>query len=356
MQRRRSFVGSITGLVLVALIAAAAPAQDQRRELPRAFVDVFSEVMKKAARSTVEIYSDGSRAALGAIISSDGQIATKASEIVNLNGDPWGKTEVQLSFEKRRREARVVARDTKTDLAILKIDAKDLPVAPWSSSEAPAVGSWLVTPGMSTFPLSVGVVSVAARKLPPNGALGIGLENNERYARITEIRPGLAAESAGLKMGDIIRKFDGEDIKASEQLRKTIRWHYPGEKIKIVYEREGRLHTTEAELSSMTDLGRDERSEFQNSLGGKLSERRTGFPMAIQHDSVLRPIDCGGPVVDLDGKVIGLNIARAGRVESYALPAGLVQETIARLLKTELVSAPADEKIAPRKSSTPQER
>ena len=52
-------------------------------------------------------------------------------------------------------------------------------------------------------------MSVAARKLPPNGALGIGLENNERHARITEVRSGLAAESAGLRIGDVIRKFDG---------------------------------------------------------------------------------------------------------------------------------------------------
>src|SRR5437762_3217898 len=166
--------------LLAALLPLELSAQDQRRQLPRAFVNVFSEVMKEAARSTVEVYSDGSRAALGAVVRSDGHIATKASEILNKNGDPWGKIECQLSFEKQRREAQVVARDTKTDLAILKIDAKDLPVVPWSSAESPAVGSWLVTPGFSIYPLSVGVVSVAARKLPPNGALGIGLENNER--------------------------------------------------------------------------------------------------------------------------------------------------------------------------------
>ena len=64
------------------------------------------------------------------------------------------------------------------------------------------------------------------------------------------------------------------------------------------------------------------RSDFQNSLGGKLSVRRFGFPLAFQHDTVLRPSDCGGPVVDLDGRVVGFNIARAGRTESYALPVG----------------------------------
>src|SRR5438067_4146520 len=342
-------------LVLAALLPLELSAQDQRRQLPRAFVNVFSQVMKEAARSTVEDYSDGSRAALGAIVRSDGQIVTKASEILNKNGEPWGKIECQLSFEKQRREAEVVGRDPKTDLVLLKIDAKDLPVVPWSAEESPGVGSWLVTPGFSVYPLSVGVVSVAARKLPPNGALGIGLAGDERLARITEVRPGLAAEAAGLKVGDIVRKFDGEEIKASEQLRKTIRWHYPGEKVKIVYERDGKVQSTEAELSSYGELNRDDRSDFQNSLGGKLSDRRTGFPLAIQHDSVLRPIDCGGPVVDVDGKVIGLNIARAGRVESYALPSSLVRETVDKLLKTEPTSTSTGEQSSVRKS-TPQER
>src|SRR5262245_1443927 len=354
---RRALVLLGALLVLAALAPMRLLAQDQRRQLPRAFVNVFSEVMKEAARGTVEVYSDGSRAALGAIVRSDGHIATKASEILNKNGDPYGKVECQLSFEKVRREARVVGRDPKTDLALLKIDAKDLPVVPWSGDEPPAVGSWLVTPGFSLYPLSVGVVSVAARKLPPNGALGIALENNERLARITEVRSGLAAEAAGVRVGDIIRKFDGEDIKASEQLRKSIRVHYPGEKIKIVYERDGKLQSTEAELSNYGELTRDDRSDFQNSLGGKLSDRRSGFPVAIQHDSVLRPIDCGGPVVDVDGKVIGLNIARAGRVESYALPSSLVRETVDKLLKMELTStSPAADEQLPARKSTPQER
>src|SRR5262249_54405804 len=32
----------------------------------------------------------------------------------------------------------------------------------------------------------------------------------------------------------------------------------------------------------------------------------------------------GGPLVDLDGKAVGINIARAGRVESFAVPSDTV--------------------------------
>ena len=42
-------------------------------------------------------------------------------------------------------------------------------------------------------------------------------------------------------------------------------------------------------------------------------------------------MDCGGPLVDLSGKVIGINIARAGRTETYALPADVVQALLGPL-------------------------
>jgi serine protease Do len=321
--------------------------EEARKWYPRSLMTVFQEVIKEPVKSTVKIYCDGYQAALGAVVRSDGHIVTKASEL-------RGKIECQLWDESRKHLARVVAQDSATDLAVLKIDAANLSVAPWASNEAPLVGSWLVTTTLEKGPLAIGVVSVAARRLPPNGALGIQLASDDDLARITDVREGLAAEKAGLKNGDIIRKVDDEVIKSSEQLRKTIRWHYPGDKVKLAIERSGRLLTIEATLGSLTDvLPRDERSEFQNSLGSEgLSERRTGFPMAIQHDTLLKPKECGGPIVDLNGRIVGLNIARAGRVESYALPAATVRDTVDRLLRTELTSTTVGENAAPAKPTS----
>jgi S1-C subfamily serine protease len=66
-------------------------------------------------------------------------------------------------------------------------------------------------------------------------------------------------------------------------------------------------------------------------LSGELSRRAEGFEAAIEHDSVLPPWLCGGPLVNLDGEAIGLNIARASRVSTYALPARLVKRILAQL-------------------------
>ena len=47
---------------------------------------------------------------------------------------------------------------------------------------------------------------------------------------------------------------------------------------------------------------------------------------------MLKPNECGGPLVDLDGRVIGLNIARAGRTETYAIPSEVILQLLPELL------------------------
>jgi S1-C subfamily serine protease len=51
----------------------------------------------------------------------------------------------------------------------------------------------------------------------------------------------------------------------------------------------------------------------------------------VQHDTVLKPNQCGGPIVGLQGKTLGLNIARAGRVASYAVPSDVVMGLLSDL-------------------------
>jgi serine protease Do len=76
----------------------------------------------------------------------------------------------------------------------------------------------------------------------------------------------------------------------------------------------------------LIDLPQMDRGAMQNVMGGyKLSSRRGGFPKVIQHDTVLSPNQVGGPLVDLEGNILGLNIARAGRVETWALPADVLE-------------------------------
>lgn len=328
---------------VLALIAGIAPATETQY-LPPKVKAAFKQVAAESAKSTVQIYCDNHRSVLGAVVDKQGYIVTKASELK-------GKIEAQMPGAKRL-EAKLVGSDPTLDLAVLKIDATDLPVIAWSESDAPPVGSWLISPGMQGEFAGVGVLSVNPRKIPsPSAALGVRLADTDSPAKIEDIVPEGAAEKAGLLAGDVILKVDGKTIGGREELINTIKSHQPGDKVEILIKRDGAEQTIKATLGSWSQLTAGDRAEFQNTLGGQLSERRAGFASAIQHDSMLRPSECGGPIVDLDGKVVGLNIARAGRVESYALPASLVRDAVKKLLETHLTSTPA-----PEPATTPESR
>jgi len=108
--------------------------------------------------------------------------------------------------------------------------------------------------------------------------------------------------------------------------------HDPGEQVKLRISRGGKQRDVAATLGTREMAGhRVMRFNTLNQMGGPLSERRDGFPYVLEHDSVLRPNECGGPLVDLTGEAVGVNIARAGRVNSYAIPAATVQELIVAL-------------------------
>lgn len=312
--------------VLSGLLLTGLPAALQATERSHAKVlAAFRDVVKDPAQSTVRVFSDGRKAALGAVIDSQGFVITKASELK-------GKLECQLQ-DGRRVSADIVGKDSSVDLALLKINATKLPSIAWADSPDASVGSWLITPGLEVDPVAIGVVSVGARKIAaPSGALGVQLDQSEDVARIDRVMPDSAAERAGVQNGDTILKVNGKDIKGRQNLIETVRAYMPGERIEIVIKRGEKEMTLTVTLGNLAQLFHgNERAEFQNNLGGQLSDRRAGFTLAIQHDTVLKPYECGGPIVDLDGKCLGINIARAGRVESYALPANLVREVVEKL-------------------------
>ena len=119
-----------------------------------------------------------------------------------------------------------------------------------------------------------------------------------------------------------------------EELIKRLRNFREGQVVKLRVQREEKEFDASIEMAAPKpeSMGRGfDREARMNRMGSEMSERAEGFEVAIQHDTVLQAWQCGGPLVNLEGKAIGLNIARAGRVASYALPADLVQRAIAKL-------------------------
>lgn len=99
----------------------------------------------------------------GFIISSDGLILTNHHVI-----DGADEITVRLT-DKREFKGKVLGSDKKTDIAVVKIDAKDLPVLKMGDSSKLKVGEWVAAIG-SPFGLdntvTAGIVSAKSRQLP----------------------------------------------------------------------------------------------------------------------------------------------------------------------------------------------
>jgi serine protease Do len=287
----------------------------------------FRDVVKEAAKATVSVQCDGKQLALGGVIRSDGWILTKATPLC-------GKLSV-VTADGRKLEATTAGENGKYDLALLKVDGKNLPVLNMNAKDGPEVGSWLASVGTSKDPVAVGIVSVAAREIPPQaGVLGVVLDTD--LPLVVAVAEESPAEQAGVKAQDRIVQVAGKSTPTRAKLKEVVASFNPGDDVEFVVDRGGKR------LSLKATLGGDfpgfmGRHDFQNSLGGKLSVRRFGLPLAFQHDTVLKPSDCGGPVVDIDGKVVGFNIARSGRTESYALPINAVQKVATELMSEKLM-------------------
>jgi serine protease Do len=347
--RHRGQAGIMALLLCIGCVSAgwAPSAYAQRGERDRStvpskssakFLAAFREVVAQPSLSTVRVRCEGKDVALGTVVAADGWVLTKASEL-------HGKLTCKL-HDGREMAAHLVGVQEDYDLAMLKIDTTGLTPVRWQDSSGTGVGSWLASPGLGEEPVAVGVLSVAARKIGGrerasrnngSGFLGIVVEPGSNNVTITEVAPESAAARAGLKANDHILFLAGQRIKDSDALFSTMQKTRPGEVVLLRVLRDAKELELTATLDKRPPLVRQ---DFQNQLGSELSNRRNGFPVILQHDTVLRPTDCGGPVVDLDGKTVGINIARAGRTETYAIPTEAVLPLLNDLKSGKLAPPP----------------
>ncbi|QDV80304.1 S1C family serine protease [Botrimarina mediterranea] len=327
---------------------------------------VFRPVVAEVREATVEVRVGKRRIAYGGIVGPDGWVVTKASLI-------QGEVQCRLR-DGREFDAAIVGVDIATDLAMLKLDAKNLPTlnlgsqptvektqtvairpaTPASVAAPPAsstensgdlqAGDWLATVGLSRDPIAVGVVSVLPREIDKSpGFLGVQIdlnyvptEDGVIGVRIETVTDGGGAQQAGIQPGDFITAVGRTPTTSPQGLKEAIGDRNPGDRVELTVQRGDERLEIVATLHGWAPNPAEQRAHYQNHLGGDLSERRFGFPTALQHDTVLSPNECGGPVVDLDGRVVAFNIARAGRTESYALPVSLVRSRLLDLMSGRL--------------------
>jgi serine protease Do len=109
-------------------------------------------------RRSYPIQASGS----GVIISADGYIVTNNHVVQEAE-----QIEVTLN-DKRTFTAKIIGRDPSTDLALIKVDAKDLPYILFGNSDQVKVGEWVLAVGNPfnlTSTVTAGIVSAKARNI-----------------------------------------------------------------------------------------------------------------------------------------------------------------------------------------------
>jgi serine protease Do len=102
---------------------------------------------------------------------------------------------------------------------------------------------------------------VSTQVLTPDLAEALGLRGRTGV-RVTHVQPGSTAEAAGLKIGDVLLRLDGEDVPASqpedgEVFAAMVRPYPVGARVRLDAVREGRPLTLDVELASSPPAPRE---------------------------------------------------------------------------------------------------
>jgi putative serine protease PepD len=80
--------------------------------------------------------------------------------------------------------------------------------------------------------------------------LGVRVSDGNGGARIEEVTSGGPAAKAGLRVGDLVTKANGEPVRSAAELSGAVASHQPGDELKLQVTRDGKERTVTAELGT----------------------------------------------------------------------------------------------------------
>ena len=280
--------------------------------------ETYREVVKAARASVVAVRDANEVVALGTIVEAEGLIVTKASV---LPAEP--RCELP---DGQILAANVVGMEPTFDIAMLKVAVTNLQPAHWSDQLLSASGMFLAVPGLQELPLAIGVVSAPTRDvkgqfstkvIPPAKepatlpeVIGSAVQGRGYWVEFVE---GQAAK-AGIQPGDVLLTIAGRAVRGHQDLADCVEGHLAGDAVTVQLLRAGKPFDVTLRLRS------ESRPTF--------SVRTPVFPTVFEHDTPLIASECGGPVVDLTGNVVGINIARIDDHGCIGIPAGPIQRLL----------------------------
>ncbi len=308
-----------------------------------AFNKVLSETLAEASKSTVRIWGKLGRSRLTAVLAygtvvGDGtQVLTKWSEIERAENTLFVQAGGEESFQ-----AVVAGVFSDEDLVLLDVKvpvnanraANNILVPAKFSEMEWNFGRFVCATQPDGNLAGFGVVSVKERNLRETDRAHLGILADQQFrgkgVKISTVQPEHGAAEAGIQSGDVITSIDGREISGLQELRNALTNKQPGDSVKIKVETAGKERDLEVLLTNRPFSGQfsPERLNQMERMGGEPNRVRSGFSQVVQSDMKIQNNQVGGPVVDLEGNIVGITMARADRTRTYLMSGSTVTQIL----------------------------
>lgn len=234
-------------------------------------------------------------------------------------------------------ESKVILEDSKNDVLLLKLDGELTGVTPAklpTSQPEYTLGEFLISPSRRTN----GQISVRGApefSAKATGFFGVMPGTKDGLVILDQVIEGAAAEKAGFKEGDVILEIAGQKLRSPRDLAKSLSNFSSGDQVEIKAKRDDQEFIEHVTLGVREDEEMGAGMHAADMFAGGKSKVRVGFEKVIAHDARVKARDCGGPVFDTEGNLVGVNIARFSRTQCYILPATEIKNLIEKACKNQ---------------------
>ena len=123
-----------------------------------------------------------------------------------------------------------------------------------ANAEAGSIGLGFAIPINSAKRIAEEIIATGESNTPIIGVV-LNTAFSGEGAEVDELTAGGPAESAGIRVGDVITALNGRQVADSTELVVAIRSYAPGESVQVAIDRNGQEQNVTLVLGSSTDIG-----------------------------------------------------------------------------------------------------